>query len=135
MIDELVGEIAAKTRLTPDQASRLLAGALALIRKHADPAKVAALFDATPGAAGLALAAPPLPKPGLLGGMVKAAGGAAMADGMALLQQLSKVGVGAVDLQDALPVASDWVRERTGQDLLGEALTSIPGAGRLLGGD
>lgn len=135
MIDELVDEIAAKTRLNPEQARRLLAGALALIAKHADPGRVAALFDATPGAQGLARAAPPLPKPGLLGGMVKAAGGAAMSDGMALLQQLSKVGVGTVDLQNALPVASEWVRQRTGDDLLGQALTSIPGAGRLLGGE
>ncbi len=132
MIDTLADEIAARTRLDANQVRTTLAGALALIRKHGDAGKVAALFAAVPGAAALTDTAPALPKPGLFGGVMKAAGGAALADGMAMLQQLSKSGVGSVDLQQALPIAVEWVREHAGADLLGEALASIPGAGGLL---
>jgi hypothetical protein len=132
MIDELIHEVAAKTRLDASQARILLADALALIRKHADPAKVAALFEATPGAEALAAGAAPLPKSGLLGGAMRMAGGGALADGMAVLQSLSKSGIVQADMQAALPIAVRWVKERAGADLLGEALQSIPGAGGLL---
>lgn len=131
-IDSLAEAIAARTRLDAAQVRTALAGALALIRKHGDAGKVAALFEGVPGAEALSASAPPLPKPGLLGGMMKAAGGGAMADGMAMLQQLSKSGVGSVDLQQALPIAAEWVEAHAGADLLGEALASIPGAGGLL---
>ena len=37
-------------------------------------------------------------------------------------------------LQAVLPLAEEWVRVRTGRDLLGEALASVPGVGPLLDG-
>lgn len=132
MIDSLAEAIADRTRLDATQVRTTLAGALSLIRKHGDATKVAALFEAVSGAQALSEAGPPLPKPGLFGGVMKAAGGGALADGMAMLQSLSKSGIGSVDLQQALPIAADWVRAQTGRDLLGEALASIPGAGGLL---
>ena len=133
VIDTLAGAIAARTRLDAAQVRTALAAAFALIRKHGDAAKVAALFGALPGAEALSASGPALPKPGLLGGMMKAAGGGAMADGMAMLQQLSKSGIGSTDLQQALPIAAEWVQAHTGADLLGDALATIPGAGGLLG--
>jgi hypothetical protein len=132
LIDTLAAEIAARTPLDATQARTVLAGALALIQKHGVQEKVAALLAGVPGAEALAASAPALPKRGLLGGMMSAAGGGAMADGMAMMQQLSKSGVSSTDLQQALPVAVQWVQAHTGSDLLGEALTSIPGVGGLL---
>jgi hypothetical protein len=140
MIEALFGEAAAKTGLSESQVIAALAGSLGLIRRHADPAKSQALFDAVPGTAELAEAgAEAAPKGGgLLGGFMKAAGGAggaAMSDAMALQGRLQKQGVSLDALKRLLPVAREFVRRQTGRDLLGDTLQSIPGVGGMLGGD
>ena len=138
MIEELFAEGAGATGLTERQVKDALAGSLGLIRKHADPAKARALFDAVPGAEPLAAAGAPPKGGGLLGGMMKAAGGAggaAMSAAMALQGRLGKEGVSQADLKRLLPVAREFVRRKTGRDLLGETIRSIPGVGGMLGGD
>ena len=138
MIEELLAEAAEATRLSERQVRDALAGALGLIRKHADPAKTRALFDAVPGAEPLAAAGAPPKGGGLLGGMMKAAGGAggaAMSDALALQGRLGKNGVTQADLKRLLPVAREFVRRNTGHDLLGETIRSIPGVGGMLGAD
>ncbi|WP_369058159.1 hypothetical protein ABOZ73_10815 [Caulobacter sp. 73W] len=137
MIEDLIAEISARTPLNPDQARKALTGALSLIAKHGEPAKVAELFAAAPGAQALAAEGAVQPaKSGLFGGLMKAAGGAsgaAMSDGMAMMQSLSRAGVDQDGLKAMLPVAGAWVRERAGgRDLLNETLTSIPGVGGML---
>ena len=138
MIEELFGEAAAKTRLSETQVIATLAGALGLIGKHAEPAKTQALFAAVPGAADLAEAgAEAPPKKGLFGGLMSAAGGAggaAMSDALALQGRLQKSGVKNDDLKQLLAVARAFVQRKTGQDLLGDTLRSIPGVGSMLGG-
>ena len=72
---------------------------------------------------------------GLMGGLMRGAGGAsgaAMSDAMALGQRLAKEGVTTSDMQNILPVAMTFVREKTGGDALREVLNSIPGLGPLL---
>ena len=140
MLDELFTEAATKTRLNETQVIAALAGSLGLIRKHAEPAKVQALFAAVPGTADLAAAgAEAAPKSGgLLGGLMKAAGGsggAAMSDAMALQNRLHKQNIHSDDLKQLLPVARAFVERKTGKDLLGDTLRSIPGVGGLLGAD
>ena len=140
MIEALFPEAAAKTGLSETQVIAALAGSLGLIRKHADPAKAKALFTAVPGTADLAEAgSEAAPKSGgLLGGLMKAAGGsggAAMSDAMALQGRLQKQGVGLDELKRLLPVAREFVRRETGRDLLGDTLRSIPGVGGMLGAD
>ena len=140
MLDELFTEATAKTRLNERQVIAALAGALGLIRKHGDPAKVQALFAGVPGTADLAAAGgEAAPKSGgLLGGLMKAAGGAggaAMSDALALQTRLNKQDVHSDDLKQLLPVARAFVQRKTGKDLLGETLRSIPGVGGMLGGD
>ena len=136
MIEDLFGEATARTKLSETQVIATLAGALALIRKHADPAKAKALFTAVPGASDLAEAgAASPPRKGLFGGLVSAAGGAggaAMSDAMALQGRLQKSGVRNEDLKSLLAVAREFVQRKTGRDLLGETLKSIPGVGGLL---
>ena len=60
------------------------------------------------------------------------AGGAAMSDAMAVGQTLAKQGVTLADMQNILPVAMEFVREKTGTDLLQNVLGSIPGIGGML---
>jgi hypothetical protein len=137
MIEELFGEATARTRLSETQVIATLSASLALIRNHAEPAKVQALFAAVPGASDLAEAgAEAPPKKGLFGGLMSAAGGAggaAMSDALALQGRLQKSGVRNEDLKGLLGVAREFVQRKTGQDLLGETLRSIPGVGGMLG--
>jgi hypothetical protein len=135
MIEQLFSFASARTGLTETQVIAALAGSLGLIQKHGDPGRVRALFEAVPGASDLAeagQAAAPKPKGGLFGGLAKAAGGAAAPDALALLDRLKAQGVSTDKLRTLLPVARDWVADRTGRDLLGDALASVPGAGALM---
>ena len=120
-----------------DKARLTLAAALGLMKTHADPAKLEELFRAVPGAE--ALAAEGLAnKPkggGLLGGLMKTvggSGGAAMSDALAMGKHLNAKGVSNGQLQRLLPVAEDWVRSKTGRDLLREVFQSVPGVGAFL---
>ena len=137
MIEQLIERVTAGSNLGPDQVRAALSGALGLIQKHGDGAKVAELFDAVPGAAGLAAeGAPAQQGGGLLGGLMKGfggSGGAAMSDAMALVQKLGRDGVQMSDLQQVLPIAQQFVVEKVGEDKLGEVLRSIPGVGGMLG--
>jgi len=143
MQDQLVADIirlgVERTRLDEDQVHLSLAGALGLLDKHAAAEPMAALYQAVPGAQALATSPEGRSKSGggLFGGIMKSAGGvsgAAIADAMGLLSRLQKRGVEKADLKTLLPVVEDWVRVRTGRDLLREALASVPGVGPLLDG-
>lgn len=137
MIENLIDLIARRTRLDAGQARAVLAGALGLLDRHAAREPMTALYVAIPSAH--ALTALPEAKAksggGLLGGLMKSAGGvsgAAIADAMGLLSRLQKQGVDKADLKAALPLAQEWVRTRAGRDLLGEAMASVPGLGNVI---
>ncbi len=142
MIDELIGRITATTRLDQAQARLVLVSAFTMIRAHADPAKVRRLSEALPGLD--ILAAETLPGPGgggggggLLGGMMRTFGGsygAALSDSMSMGAELNARGITNGQLKKLLPIAMDFIREKTGRDLLRETLESIPGVGVLLSG-
>ena len=136
-IEDVMAQAAVKAGLEPDQAHAVMVGALGLLEKHADVEPRDAFYDAVPGAA--ALARSPDAKPrggGLMGGLMKSAGGvsgAALGDAMGLLDRLKKVGVGKDELKRLLPAARNAVTQATGRDWLGEAVRTIPGVGALLG--
>ena len=138
MIEDLVQRAAEATGLSGQQARLGLSAAMSLIQKHGEPGKVAQLFSAIPGSEGLAEEGAALTQQksgGLLGGLMRGAGGAggaAMSDAMALGPKLAKQGVTTSDMQNILPVAMQFVREKTGQDLLHDVLGSIPGLGPLM---
>jgi len=139
MIDDLIALCARRTRLDEGQARAALAGALGLLDKHAAREPMQAIWREIPGAEDLARSPEGRVKSGggLFGGVMKAAGGvsgAAVADAMGLLGRLRKQGVDKAELKALLPVAEDWVRERTGRDLLREALASVAGVGPMLEG-
>jgi len=138
MTDELIDRCAGKVGLTDAQCRVGLSAALALIKRHADPDKVAALMAAVSGSEELAQEGGVLTenKPrGLIGGLMGKSGGpggAAMADAMALNQRLSKEGIMLSDMQAILPISMNFVRDKTGQDLLRDVLASVPGLGPLM---
>jgi hypothetical protein len=135
MIEDLIEAVADHSGLSDEQSRMGLAGALTLMQKHADAAKVEELMAAIPGSRELAAegAAMMQNKGGL---MSKAGGasGAAMADAMTINQNLARKGVNVSDMQEILPVAMNFVQDKTGKDLLREVLMSIPGLGPLLTG-
>ena len=136
MIELLVEQIAADTRLSPEQARMALAGSLAILRNHGDPAKVDALMQALPGADDLAKeGAAVAGKAGLMGGLLRFAGGAqgaAAADALAMGNYLKKQDVKAADLRQMLPIARKWARKQTGSEVLDEAMMSIPGVAAMM---
>jgi hypothetical protein len=140
MIEELVQQASERTGLSEDQARTGLSAALALMQKHGDQVKMGELLEAVPGSAALAARGQALTEQksgGLMGGLMRnmgGAGGAAMSDAMAMGQKLARQGITTSDMQAILPVAMAFVREKTGRDLLRDALTSIPGLGKLLTG-
>jgi hypothetical protein len=139
LIEEIIDLGVKRTRLDEPQVRLALSGALGLLDKHAAAEPMDALYAALPGARDLANSPEGKAKSGggLFGGLMRSAGGvsgAAMADAMGLLSRLSKAGVDKADLKMLLPVVEDWIRLRTGHDLLREALASVPGVGALLEG-
>jgi Flp pilus assembly CpaF family ATPase len=139
MIEELVGQAATHAGLNEDQARTALSAALHLIRKHADSAMVETLFREISGSSELADAGAALTpaKSGLMAGLLRGAGGSggeAMSDAMAMNQQLTRQGITISDMQKILPLAMNWVQQKTGRDLLRETLSTIPGLGSLLTG-
>ena len=138
MIDELIARASTAKGLSADQARAGLSAALSLIHKHGDAAKTGELFSAVPGSQGLAQEGDAMTAQkagGLMGGLLRGAGGAsgaAMSDAMAVGQKLAKQGVTLADMQNILPVAMEFVREKTGRDLLQQVLHTIPGIGGML---
>lgn len=140
MIDDLIGHLAAETRQGHEHIRLALAGALGLLDRHAERDRLQALYAGVPGAEALARspdAAAPRGGGGLFGGLMKSAGGVsgrAMADAMGVLGALERRGVSKADLKALLPPAEAWIRQKTGRDLLREAVRSVPGVGALLSG-
>ena len=138
-IDDVISAAASKADLTPDQGRTALVSALGLPEKHAEPQALVGLYEAVTGARDLALSeeARP-PRGGLMGGLMKSAGGVsgkAIGDAMAVLGKLEKIGVDRDALKRLLPAARDQIRQATGRDWLGEAVKTVPGVGALLGGN
>ncbi len=136
-IEDVMSQAAAKAGLDADQTRAALTGALGLLEKHAGPEARDAFYAAVPGAE--ALARSPEAKPrggGLMGGLMKSAGGvsgAAIGDAMGLLDRLKRIGVGKEELKRLLPAARNAVTQATGRDWMGEAVRTVPGVGALLG--
>lgn len=136
-IDDVISGAADTAALSPEQARTALVSALGLLDKHAETEALAAFYSAVPGAQGLARSdeARP-PRAGLMGGLMKSAGGLsgkAIGDAMAVLGKLEKIGVDREALKRLLPAARDQIRTATGRDWLGEVVKTVPGVGPLLG--
>lgn len=139
-MSEWVSEAAAVAGLEEADAWTAMTAALGLLDKHADPEAMQATYDCIEGAERLARSEEAKPKAagGLFGGVMKAAGGLsgqAVADAMGVMDRLRRRGVSKDQLKRLLPAARRTLQDATGRDLLGEAITTVPGVGALLGAD
>jgi hypothetical protein len=137
LIEDVMSQAAAEAGLDAEEARAALVGALGLLEKHAEVEARDAFYAAVPGAGALARSAEAKPRGGgLMGGLMKSAGGvsgAAIADAMGLLDRLKRIGVGKDELKRLLPAARAAVTGATGRDWMGEAVKTVPGVGALLG--
>jgi len=135
-VDAVIAAAAIKAKVTPEQARATIAASLALLKKHAAGPQVEAVFAALEG--GLALATSPEAAPkksGFLGGLMKTAGGASgavVADAMSMMDRLKKLGLDRVAVKRLLRSVRAQVQMATGQDLVGDALRTVPGVGAML---
>lgn len=139
-IETIIAGAALDAGVEPAAAREALIDALGLLEKHGDPEAMEALYAQIEGARRVALSpeAEPHRGGGLFGGIMRGAGGVsgkAISDAMGMLKHLKTLGVDKDELKRLLPAARERVRQATGQDLLGDAVKSVPGVGALLGGD
>ena len=139
-MSEWVERTADRAGMDEARAWTAMTAALGLLEKHAEPGAAQSLYDCVEGSERLARADEAKPKAGggLFGGIMKNAGGLsgqAMADAMGVIDQLKRRGVSKDDLKRLLPAARETLRTATGRDLLGDAITTVPGVGALMGAD
>lgn len=139
-MSEWVAQSAAAAGLDEADAWTAMTAALGLLDKHADPDAVQAMYDCIEGSERLSRSdeAKPRAGGGLFGGIIKSAGGVsgqAVADAMGVVERLKRRGVSKEDLKRLLPAARESLREAAGRDLLGQAISTVPGVGGLLGVD
>jgi hypothetical protein len=137
-IQAVIAAAATRAGLGAEQAETALTSALGLLDRHAEAEALAGFYAAVSGAEDLAKSeAARAPRGGLMGGLMKSAGGLsgkAIGEAMAVLGRLEKIGVGRDELKRLLPGARNAIRDATGRDWLGDAVRTVPGVGSLLGG-
>ena len=129
-----------RSGLDVDKVTRILTLALGLIDRHASPDVAKRLYDAVPGSEALAKspAAGPQKSGGLFSGLMRGAAGLsgpAISEAMGAADTLKKDGVDRDTLSKTLKATRRAVEFKTGHDFVGDALKTIPGVGKLLGGD
>ena len=128
-----VKQAAATADMPEDKARLVMKAALGMIHKYAADDARRDLYASVSGCKAAAQDSESRPKArkGLFSGMLGGLGGqrgAAMADGMGLLDRMSKQGITRSSMRKLLPAARSVVVSETGQDLFGRALATIPGA-------
>ncbi|RZJ44646.1 MAG: hypothetical protein EON87_09415 [Brevundimonas sp.] len=129
-----------RSGLDADKVTRILTLALGLIDRHAAPDSARRLYDAVPGSEALAKspAGGPQKSGGLFSGIMRGAAGLsgpAISEAMGAADVLKKDGVDRDTLSKTLKATRRAVEFKTGHDFVGDALKTIPGVGKLLGGE
>jgi hypothetical protein len=120
-MDDLIARVVAETGVDSDTANKAAGTILAFLRKEGPPDDVSAVFAALPGAAEAADAA------------VDEDSGVAMGGGlMGLAGQLTGLGLGMADMQTIGRHVLAYVREKAGDDHVGQIVSAIPGLGQFL---
>lgn len=130
-----------RSGLDADKVTRILTLSLGLIERHATPEVARRLYDAVPGSEALArspAAGPVKGGGGLFGGLMRGAAGLsgpAIGEAMGAAEALKKDGIDRDTLTRTLKATRRAVEFKTGQDFVGDALKTIPGVAKLLGGE
>ena len=126
-MEDLIARIAAVAGVEPEIAKRSVETILAFLRKEGPQAEVDALFAAVPGAAEAADAASGESGGSALNGVIGATGGV-----MGLAGRLTHLGLGMGEMQTIGRQVLAYVREKAGDELVGQVSAAIPGLAQFL---
>jgi hypothetical protein len=127
-MEDLIARIAAVAGVEPEIAKRSVETILAFLRKEGPQAEVDALFAAVPGAAEAADAASGESGRSALNGSIGAMGGGLMG----LASRLTSLGLGMSEMQTIGWQVFAYVREKAGDELVGQVAAAIPGLTQFL---
>ena len=125
-MEDLIARIAAAAGVEPEIAKKSVEMILAFLRKEGPQAEVDALFAAVPGAAEAADAASG--GGGALNGLLGAMGGGLVG----LAGRLTSLGLGMGEMQTIGRQVFAYVREKAGDELVGQVAAAIPGLAQFL---
>jgi len=126
-MEDLIARIAAAAGVEPVIAKKSIETILAFLRKEGPQAEVDALFAAVPGAAEAADAASGESGGSALNGVIGATGGV-----MGLASRLTHLGLGMGEMQTIGRQVLAYVREKAGDELVGQVAAAIPGLAQFL---
>ncbi|MGH6813106.1 MAG: DUF2267 domain-containing protein [Methylocella sp.] len=127
-MEDLIARIAAAAGVEPEIAKKSAETILAFLRREGPKAEVDALFAAVPGAAEAAGAAPGESGGGPLNGPNGGVGGGLMG----LAGRLTSLGLGMGEMQAIGRQVFAYVREKAGDELVGQVAAAIPGLAQFL---
>lgn len=126
-MEDLIARITA-AGVDPEIAKKSVDTILAFLRKEGPTAEVDALFAAVPGATEAAGAASGESGAGPLSGLTGAMGGGLMG----LAGRLSSLGLDMGEMQTVGRQVFAYVREKAGDELVGQVAAAIPGLAQFL---
>jgi hypothetical protein len=126
-VEDLIASIVAAASVEPEIAKKSVETILAFLRKEGPKAEVDALFAAIPGAAEAAGAAS-----GESGGLSDGLAGAMGGGLMGLAGRLTSLGLGMGEMQTIGRQVFAYVREKAGDELVGQVAEAIPGLAQFL---
>ena len=127
-MEDLIARIAAAAGVEPEIAKKSVETILAFLRKEGPKAEVDALFAAVPGAAEGADAASGESGGGALNGLISATGGGLVG----LAGRLTALGLGMDEMQTIGRQVFAHVREKAGDELVGQVAAAVPGLAQFL---
>src|SRR3984893_6907098 len=127
-MEDLIARIAAAADVEPEIAKKSVEMILAFVRREGPQAEVDALFAAVPGAAEAADAASGESGRSALNGSIGAMGGGLMG----LASRLTSLGLGMSEMQTIGRQVFAYVREKAGDELVGQVAAAIPGLTQFL---
>jgi len=127
-MEDLIARIATTAGVEPEIAKKSVEMILAFLRKEGPQAEVDALFAAVPGAAEAADAASGESGGSALNGSIGAMGGGLMG----LASRLTSLGLGMEEMQTIGRQVFADVREKAGDELVGQVAAAIPGLAQFL---
>ncbi len=119
-MDDLIARISASAGIEPEVARTAVGLILAFLRKEGPAQDVDALFAAMPGAAEAAAAADAGGGKSLFGGLMGLAG------------KLGALGLGMGEMQAVGKEVFGYVREKAGDERVGQVAAAIPGLAQFL---
>jgi hypothetical protein len=127
-MEDLIARIAAAADVEPEIAKKSVEMILAFLRKEGPQAEVDALFAAVPGTAEAADAASGEGGGGALNGLIGAIGGGIVG----LAGRLTSLGLGIGEMQTIGRQVFAYVREKAGDEVVGQVAAAIPGLAQFL---